>query len=58
MFACTADFGLTVLVILDNQLLKFFQMVSEMDDVTKASSCQRDFLWRHAAEFLDGLDNQ
>jgi hypothetical protein len=57
MCASIADFGLTVLVILDNQLQKFFEMVSDMHDVTKASSRQRDFLWRQAAEFLKGLEN-
>ena len=45
MVASTADFRLTVLVILDNHLKKFFEMVSEMEDMTKASSRQRDFLW-------------
>jgi hypothetical protein len=38
MFASSEDFGLTVLVILDNHLQKFFEMVSEMDDATKAST--------------------
>ena len=46
MFASTADFGLTVLVILDNHLQKCFEMVSDMEDMTKASSRQRDFLRR------------
>jgi hypothetical protein len=58
MFASSADFGLTVLVILDNQLQKFFEMVSDMHDVAKASSRQRDFLWRQATEFLEGLENR
>ena len=58
MFASSEDFGLTVLVILDNHLQKFFEMVSDMDDVTKASTRQRDFLWRHAADFLEGLENR
>ena len=58
MFASTADFGLTVLVILDNHLQKFFEMVSDMEDMTKASSRQRDFLWRQANEFLEGLENR
>ena len=42
MFASTADFGLTVLVILDNHLQKFFEMVLDMEDMTKATSHQRD----------------
>jgi hypothetical protein len=58
MFISIEDFGLSVLVILDNQLQKFFEMVSEMDDVKKASSRQRDFLWRQASDFLDDLDNR
>ena len=58
MFASSADFGLTVLVILDNHLQKFFEMVSDMENVTKASSRQRDFLWRQATEFLEGLENR
>ena len=29
MFASTADFGLAVLVILDNHMQKFFEMVSD-----------------------------
>ena len=49
MFASTANFGLTVLVILDSHLQKFFEMVSEIDDMTKASSHQWDFLWQQAA---------
>ena len=33
-------------------------MVSEMEvDVTNATSCQRDFLWKEATEFLKGLEN-
>ena len=51
MFASTADFGLTVLVILDKHLKKFFDMVSDMEGMTKASSRQPDFLWRQATEF-------
>jgi hypothetical protein len=58
MFASNKDFGLTVLVILDNQLQRFFEMVSEMDDVSQASTRQRDFLWNHAQDFLTGLDNR
>jgi hypothetical protein len=58
MFASNKDFGLTVLVILDLHLQRFFEMVSEMDDVSKASTRQRDFLWNHAQEFLMGLDNR
>ena len=58
MFASTDDFGLTVLVILDNHLQKFFEMVSNMEDMTKASSRQRDFLWRQANGFLEGLENR
>jgi hypothetical protein len=58
MFASSPDFGLTVLVILDNHLQKFFEMVSEMADVTQASSRERDFLWRHATKFLEGLENR
>ncbi len=58
IFASIADFGLTLLVILDNQLQKFFEMVSDMHDVTQASSRQRDFLWRQATEFLEGLENR
>ncbi len=57
MFASIEDFGLTVLVILDNQLQKFFEMVLDMHDVTKASSRQRDFQWRQATEFPEGLEN-
>jgi hypothetical protein len=56
MFASSEDFGLTVLVILDNHLQKFFQMVSDMDDVTRASSRERDFLWKQATRFLEKLD--
>jgi hypothetical protein len=58
MFLSTPDFGLTILVILDNHLQRFFEMVSEMDDVTKASSRERDFLCRQANAFLDGLENR
>ena len=58
MFASTADFGLTVLVILDNHMQKFFEMVSDLEDMTKASSRQRDFLWNQANEFLEGLENR
>ena len=58
MFASTADFGLRVLVVLDNHLKKFFEMVSDMEDMTKASSRQRDFLWCQATEFLEGLENR
>jgi hypothetical protein len=41
MFVSIKDFWLTVLVILDNQLQKFFEMVLDLHDVTKASSRQR-----------------
>jgi hypothetical protein len=58
MFISIEDFGLSVLVILDNQLQKFFEMVSEMDDVKKASSRQQNFLWRQVSDFLDDLDNR
>jgi hypothetical protein len=58
MFASSKDFGLTVLVILDNHMQRFFEMVSEMTDVSKASSRQRDFLWNQASDFLNGLDNR
>lgn len=58
MFASSSDFGLTVLVILDNHLQRFFEMVSDMDDVTKASSRERDFLWRQATKFLESLENR
>ena len=59
MFASTADFRLTVLlVILHNHMQKFFEMVSDIEDMTKASSCQRDFLWNQANEFLEGLENR
>ena len=53
MFASTTDFGLMVLVILNNHLQKFFEMVSDMEDMTKVSSCQQDFLLRQANEFLE-----
>ena len=33
-------------------------VVSEMEDVTKATSCQRAFLWKQATEFLEGLENR
>ena len=58
IFASTADVGLTVLVILDNHLQKCFEMVSDMEDMTKATSCQSDFLWRQANELLEGLENR
>jgi hypothetical protein len=62
MFASSKDFGLTVLVILDNHLQRFFgmvsEMVSEMKDVSKASERQRDFLWNQASDFLNRLDNR
>jgi hypothetical protein len=58
MFASSEDFGLTVLVILDNHLQQFFEMVSEMDDVTRASSRERDFLWNQATRFLEKLDDR
>ena len=58
MFASTADFGLTVLVILDNHMQKFFEMVSDLEDMSKASSRHRDFLWNQANEFLEGLENR
>ena len=58
MFSSVEDFGLTVLVILNNHLQKFFDMVTDVDNVTKASSCQRHFLWRQASDFLKNLDNQ
>jgi hypothetical protein len=58
MFASSEDFGLTVLVILDNHLQQFFEMVSEMDDVTRASSRERDFLWKQATRFLEKLDDR
>ena len=58
MFASSKDFGLTVLVILDNHMQRFFEMVSEMTDVSKASTRQRDFLWNQASDFLNGLDNR
>ena len=41
MFASDEDFRVTVLVILDNHLQKFFEMVSEMEDITKATSHRR-----------------
>ena len=58
MFVSSKDFGLTVLVILDNHLQRFFEMVSEMEDMSKASTRQRDFLWLQASDFLTGLDNR
>ena len=58
MFASTADFGLIVLVMLCNHLQKFFEIVLNMEDVTKASSRQRDFLWRYAKGFLEGVENR
>ena len=58
MFASSKDFELTVLVILDNHLQKSFEMVLEMEDVTKATSCQQDFLWKQATEFLERLGNR
>ena len=57
MFASTADSGLMVLVILDNHLKKFFENVSDMEDMTKASSCQWDFMWCQATKFLEWLEN-
>jgi hypothetical protein len=57
MFLSVKDFGLTVLVILDNHLQRFFEMVSAMDDVTKASRRERDYLYGKANEFLEGLEN-
>jgi hypothetical protein len=57
MFTSIKDCGLTVMVILDNHLQKFFEMVSEMDDVTKASSKERNYLHNQASDFLDGLEN-
>ena len=45
MFASIAGFGLTVLVIVDHHLQKFFEVVSNMEDMHKVSSCQQDFLW-------------
>ena len=57
-FASTTDFGLTVLFIINNHLQKFFEMVSDMEDMTKASSHQWDFLWRQATEFIEGLENR
>jgi hypothetical protein len=42
MFASVEDFGLSILlVILDNHLQSFFEMISEMEDVTAASSQKR-----------------
>ena len=58
MFISIKDYGLTVLVILDNQLQKFFEMVSDMDDVTQASSKERNYLHNKASDFLDGLENR
>jgi hypothetical protein len=58
MFSSIKDFGLTVMVILDNHLQKFFEMVSEMDDVTQASSKERNYLYTQASNFLDGLENR
>jgi len=58
MFVSTEDFGLSVLVILDLHLQRFFEAVSELDDVTQASSRQRDFLYKHACEFLEGLEDR
>jgi hypothetical protein len=58
MFLSCKDFGLQVLIILDNHMQRFFEMVSEMKDVSKASTRQRDFLWNQANDFLDKLDNR
>jgi hypothetical protein len=57
MFHSIKDCGLTVMVILDNQLQKFFEMVSEMDDVTKAGPKERHYLHNQASDFLEGLEN-
>jgi hypothetical protein len=58
MFTSIKDYGLTVMVILDHHLQKFFDMVSEMDDVTKASPKERHYLLDQARDFLDGLENR
>jgi hypothetical protein len=59
MFASVEDFGLSILVILDNHLQSFFEMVSEMEDVTAgASSQQRDFLFRRAVKLIEELENK
>jgi hypothetical protein len=58
MFASSSDFGLTVLVILDNHLQLFFEMVSDLNDATQASSRERDFLWRQATKLLESLENR
>jgi hypothetical protein len=46
------------MVILHNHLQKCFEMVSEMDDVTKASSKERNYFHNQASDFLDGLENR
>jgi hypothetical protein len=58
MFNSVKDYGLAVMVILDHHLQKFFDMVSEMDDVTKASTKERHYLVDQAKDFLDGLENR
>jgi hypothetical protein len=58
MFASVEDFGLSILVILDNHLQSFFEMISEMDDVTAATSHQRDFLFRRADRLIEELENR
>ena len=58
MFASVPDCGLTVLAILDNQLQKFFEMVSDVDDATKAGSKERNYLHSQASDFLEGSENR
>ena len=43
---------------LDKHVQKFFEIVLDMEDMAKASSGQRDFMWCQAAEFVEVLENQ
>jgi hypothetical protein len=58
MFVSCPNFGLIIVLTLDCHLQSFFEMISELDDVTKATSYQREFLRRRADKLIEELENK
>jgi hypothetical protein len=58
MFESCPNFGFIIVLTLDCHLQSFFEMLSELDNVTKASSYQREFLYRRAYKLIEELENK
>lgn len=56
MFRVVPNFGLLLILSLDRHLQNFYDMVSEMDDVTAASPYERGYLTRRADVLIQELE--